>query len=172
MIKELIARCLEDNHDAWDQLWEMVAASIRRPMDKAGGTVSVEDAEQEFYLFLSEDGCRRLRNFRGNDEAEFRSYLRVIVAHFLCSHRASCRRTEARQGKAHQAVARTEVEGPTEPELLAILREFIAVASTEERRQLDILLGWKPEPDVAARGSRTLRRWRSHLVARYRECVH
>jgi hypothetical protein len=175
-MRELLGLCIEGDHDAWRRLWEIAAASVRRAMPRrriglAEDASLVDDAEQEFYLFLREDSCRRLRAFRGGGEPEFRGYLRVVAGNFLHSRRASRRRAEAREHGTRLAAARPEAGGPTEPQVLAALREFLATTSAEERGRLEAILVPEGRPEADRVGSRTLRRWRRELAAVYTDRV-
>jgi hypothetical protein len=138
----------------------------RRIGAKSDGSLA-DDAEQEFYLFLREEDCRRLRAFRGASEREFRGYIRILALNFFSSQSTVRRRGELREAAARLAAARPEVAGPTEPQVLAVLREFVAITPPERRCRLSALLDPESDPATTDLRSRTLRRWQHEFVVSY-----
>jgi hypothetical protein len=127
----------------------------------------LDDVEQEFYLYLRDDGCRRLRTFRGEGEAEFRSFIDVVARNFLRSQWSVQRRDRARESRTWPIAARPEVERATEPQVLAAFREFVATSTIAERGRLAAILALEERQKATPVGSRTLRRWRRELAILY-----
>lgn len=82
--RELVARCIADRaNEAWDELVERFGSAVESGACRAIARFRmrpdpdrVEDYAQETWYRLLEDGCRRLRGFRGDTGTALRSWLR------------------------------------------------------------------------------------------------
>ncbi len=73
--QELISACIEGDPNAWSALKQRYQRLIRATVARTSAVdeATLEDLEALVYQKLIEDGCRRLRNWRGR--ARFSTYL-------------------------------------------------------------------------------------------------
>jgi RNA polymerase sigma factor (sigma-70 family) len=85
--KSLIASCLKGEKTSWDafvlQYSALVYHTIRKTLTlhhNESRDEVVADLYQEFFVSLLQDGCRKLRQFRGDHGCSLASWLRVVAS--------------------------------------------------------------------------------------------
>lgn len=160
--------------ETWGLASRAATAPIRAALRRAAMGHEVDDALQEFLLYLIRQDCRRLRRFRGGSEGQFVAYVRVLAHRFVCRYIQRLRIQKIREGSACDRTPRGPSSGPTEAEVLAARRQVVVVMSREEREWLSAVSGLdeclRPldEPHVP---EVTIRRWRRQLVERYSSTI-
>lgn len=95
--KALLTGCLRDEKSAWDAFVLQYSALVYHTIRKTFSLYHsepradlVEDLFQEFFLLLTQDGFKKLRQFRGDRGCSLASWLRVVAARltidFLICH--------------------------------------------------------------------------------------
>lgn len=79
-IKELITACLDNNKKAWERFVRDYSKFIKNVLYRYFGVSDdVDDIMQEVFLRLLKNNFRLLKNFKGDSEFSFLSYLKKIV---------------------------------------------------------------------------------------------
>jgi hypothetical protein len=125
-IQEMIEGCGRDEGAAWAELWclvdDVARPFLRRLLQscRAHRTL-VDDAMQEFFLYLRAQNLRRLLVFRGTTKEEFQAFLRKMAGRFFMELVKSWRRAQQREADALQHITPADRAGPTEAQLEAVL---------------------------------------------------
>lgn len=177
--KTLIERCCLNDSRAETELWIIVKSAAQGPVRSMLRTrdfdiVLVEDVMQEMVLIMAADNHRRLRDFRGESEGQFRAYLRTIAIRLTQDMLRRWERTRKIE---------TQINGEWEERsggfaagaITSVVEEVESRMTKSDRKKFRVILyteGLLPVGDVEAlRGvvssPRTVRRWKLYLFNKY-----
>lgn len=155
--KSLIAGCCQGKKAAWDafvlQYSSLVYYSIKRTLvlhHADPGVDLVEDIHQEFFVSVLRDGCKKLRQFRGDHGCTLASWLRVVAARLTVDF---LRKQGPPSVEVTDAVARDDPE-PDAPLINAeqerLLNEILQTLPPRDRILIDLSYRQGLPPDDIA----------------------
>ena len=178
----LVERCGRGEEDAWTELWDIYHKVAAKPVaDLVLGwrmdSTEAEDITADFFVYLHEDAQKRLRAFRGSTEPTFHRWLVKVACSFARNWLAKRRRAIRKAPKVVDKIDPEDRTGPTEAEVMALLRDLEDVMPGADVERLRILVCLTREPPATQGCPRTIRtaiaasterHWKKRLKDKYR----